>query len=306
MSKILFNFLQLLIFLIFFLQPHRLQNSDFPKWVIWNVGQGSWSTWVQHDLCLHFDMGGLFAPIYKIYRSCEGKLNILYLTHTDWDHMRFIYKFKRLLPICYMPLSFKEHNYRKQKLLNSLVSCDCLLKSICKKSNIPLQGSSKQSKFSFLTKYPTPLWRKKINNLVDIIVHSYILQKKIYFLNTHRTKNVAANFSTTSNDLSQIYLLKKKILIFGDSSFKAEKLWASFLNNLSQAEYLLVGHHGSRYSTHTSILKKLPGLKMAIASAKKSFYGHPHPLVQRRLKDHGIPLISTEIWGNIHIQIKPR
>lgn len=63
--------------------------NDFRKLVIWNVGQGSWSTLRQGQTCYHFDAGGEKAPLRKIAAFCENRKNILFLSHDDFDHIRY-------------------------------------------------------------------------------------------------------------------------------------------------------------------------------------------------------------------------
>ena len=65
--------------------------------VVWNVGQGAWSTYVTENRCFHFDMGVDFAPWKKIRRQCQTKTNELFFSHWDWDHIRFVQMATRLL-----------------------------------------------------------------------------------------------------------------------------------------------------------------------------------------------------------------
>ena len=76
---------------------------------------------------------------------------------------------------------------------------------------------------------------------------------------------------------------------------------AKAIANLTEAQYLLLGHHGSRTSTSEQLLVGLPHLKLAIASSRHRRFGHPHLETQLRLKSHHVPLITTEDWVNIHL-----
>jgi competence protein ComEC len=104
--------------------------------------------------------------------------------------------------------------------------------------------------------------------------------------------------SSSSNGLSNVYLANN-FLIPGDSTAQEEIKWMhNFL--IQKTKVLILGHHGSRSSTSKELLQHLPFLKMAVASQRWIRYRHPHPLVIKRLKTHGIPLVLTEDWGNLH------
>lgn len=69
--------------------------NDQGQLVVWNIGQGSWATWISERACVHFDMGGEFAPWSKIRKACSGKRNWLNISHLDRDHINFISDFQR-------------------------------------------------------------------------------------------------------------------------------------------------------------------------------------------------------------------
>lgn len=61
--------------------------------VIWNVGQGSWSTKLGDDACSHFDIGGEFANLKRIRNLCAFRKQYLFISHWDWDHFSFLKTF---------------------------------------------------------------------------------------------------------------------------------------------------------------------------------------------------------------------
>lgn len=73
------------------------------------------------------------------------------------------------------------------------------------------------------------------------------------------------------------------------------------MTDLKSVRVLALGHHGSRTSTSKDLLKELPNLKLAIASARKRRYGHPHRETVEALGKFKVPILSTEDWGNIVI-----
>ncbi len=103
----------------------------------------------------------------------------------------------------------------------------------------------------------------------------------------------------TSNDSSEV-VLSRRVLIPGDSTSKEEKKWAHH-RSLIPVWGLILGHHGSGSSSSDQLLQHLPQLKWAVATARKSRYGHPHASVIKRLRKKQVPLLLTEDWGNIII-----
>lgn len=100
------------IFILCFFKSSLLQApSQENFWVIWNVGQGQWVTYVTTDSCQHFDFGGErfqqrnLLPLFK--KFCQNKLNRLHLSHADTDHYSFyplILKNTRKVCWSYKPL----------------------------------------------------------------------------------------------------------------------------------------------------------------------------------------------------------
>mgnify|MGYP001183628743 FL=1 len=108
--------------------------------------------------------------------------------------------------------------------------------------------------------------------------------------------------SRTANASSHVYLVDG-ILIPGDSSRAEEKIWSRAIAEVANARVLVLGHHGSRTSTSKELLRRLPRLRLAIASARERRYGHPHPEVMRELRMKRVPVLKTEDWGTIRIAL---
>jgi competence protein ComEC len=97
-------------------------------------------------------------------------------------------------------------------------------------------------------------------------------------------------------------VISGQVLSPGDSPTKAEYFWLPKIrDHLRTVRILILSHHGSKTATSANMLRAMPNLRIAIASARKAKYGHPHPTVVARLKKFGIPTISTEDWGSIQI-----
>jgi competence protein ComEC len=223
------------------LYPQQLTHLKAYNFIIWNVGQGSWSTFIHEASCYHFDMGGEKAPLNNILQLCRRKKNWLLLSHEDWDHLSAIKVFKK----------------KVGKL--------CL----------------------FYPRRPRRLWLNRFPDcppLPDFI-------KKLY----------NGQGSHTHNGKSIVYLLANQVLIPGDSTMKEERIWIRQVP--ISASILILGHHGSHTSTSEQLLKRV-SLKVAVASARKSKYGHPHWKVIRKLRRRGIPLLTTEEQGHIYMTLR--
>jgi competence protein ComEC len=244
------NSLHAFLILFIYLQPSPSATGYFDKLYVWNVGQGLWVTVVASVECVHFDMGGERAPLHKILFLCARKKNILVLSHSDLDHIKFIGWGRRNLPHL------------------------CLLKT----PREPLAGKKKYIIDGL------PLCEKRLSKYLREIEFSL------------ESKNV--------NDLSRVHEWHSSlnpILLPGDSTEQAERIWT---NQVSTGHRLLVlGHHGSRTSTGEILLRHLSKLRMGVSSARKRRYGHPHPLVVDRLREHGVSTLRIEQWGNLIFDI---
>lgn len=109
------------------------------------------------------------------------------------------------------------------------------------------------------------------------------------------------HYSKNENDNS--YVTQFSDWIFpGDSPKNTESDWLSQIQNLS-VHYLVLSHHGSKTASSDLLFQRLKNLKMIFASARRKKYNHPHPEVIKRIKSYSLPLIQTEIWGNIFLEL---
>ncbi len=215
------------------------------EFIVWNVGQGQWTTEVSKTHCTHYDMGGEFDVSRDVLKLCQNKSNRIHLSHWDWDHISFVIAFSlRASSACLIQLPEGSHNRRKEKMLRRLPRC----------SDRP--------------------------NIDYNTIYSGTGEKR-------------------SNDASSVVVSKNfGILIPGDATASTEKKWARHLSPKIQG--LILGHHGSRTSTSELLLKRLPRLQWAVASARLRRYGHPHIQVVDHLRERKIPLLKTEDWGSLH------
>lgn len=78
--------MRLVAVLLILLSPAALSPSERREFfVVWNVGQGLWTTRVSWDDCEHYDTGGERLPLAAVKRLCPRSR--LFYSHGDWDHV---------------------------------------------------------------------------------------------------------------------------------------------------------------------------------------------------------------------------
>lgn len=89
------------------------------------------------------------------------------------------------------------------------------------------------------------------------------------------------------------------VLITGDMDSQVEEI-LSEEKHLSDVEVLVVGHHGSRYSTSTDFLKEITP-QVAVISVGDNSYGHPTQEVLDRLDAAEVNVYRTDLNGTVTI-----
>ena len=91
------------------------------------------------------------------------------------------------------------------------------------------------------------------------------------------------------------------VLVTGDSASPAEDRLLSD-HDISGIEILVVGHHGSKYSSDNWFLRRL-GAEQAIISVGYNTYGHPAEETLERLSANGYNVLRTDLNGTIEIRL---
>jgi len=102
-----------------------LSQSEF---IVWNVGQGLWVTYIDSSTCHHFDIGGEKNKTKFLKKSlrehCLNKINFAYFSHWDWDHIGLAQIAKSWLPnLCIKVWPQGSSNFRKKNTLSTLGEC---------------------------------------------------------------------------------------------------------------------------------------------------------------------------------------
>ena len=113
------------LILFFLFWPQKLSDSALKdEFIVWNVGQGQWTTWIHNLTCHHFDMGGERNPTKIVLKKCSGLKNEIYISHWDTDHFSFLPSYTRALSeSCIHPPFFGSIPQRLSKTLENLKTC---------------------------------------------------------------------------------------------------------------------------------------------------------------------------------------
>ncbi len=90
-------------------------------------------------------------------------------------------------------------------------------------------------------------------------------------------------------------------LLTGDMDASTERVLTKAVR-LPDIEVLLVGHHGSKYSTGNELLDAVTP-EIGVISTGENGYGHPNAETLYRLQDHGVAVYRTDLQGHIHITL---
>ena len=86
-------------------------------------------------------------------------------------------------------------------------------------------------------------------------------------------------------------------LITGDMNSFGERSLLRFAD-LPEVDILVIGHHGSRFSTSEELLAAVAP-NLAIISVGRNSYGHPSGETLERLDLYGVPVFRTDVMGHV-------
>lgn len=108
--------------------------------------------------------------------------------------------------------------------------------------------------------------------------------------------------SENNNDNSAVILIKyfdNKLLFMGDAEKSVESNIISSGYNISDIDFLKVGHHGSSSSSTKEFIDILSPEIAAISCGYRNRYGHPHKTVIKTLKDNDCSVFRTDMNGTL-------
>lgn len=120
---------------------------------------------------------------------------------------------------------------------------------------------------------------------------------------------LAADSRKNANESSCVMLVEVpmknqtfKLLLMGDTGWEAEYHLLQDYPNL-QADVIVLGHHGSKYSSAYDFLKQIQPKLAITSSGLDNRYGHPTQETLARLADLNIAHLDTTQTGQIHLQL---
>lgn len=113
----------------------------------------------------------------------------------------------------------------------------------------------------------------------------------------------AEKIKVDDNENSVVGILSykdKKILFTGDTSIEIEQrlVWREILNE--KVDILKVSHHGSAAATSDLLLNKIIP-EVAVISVGKNSFGHPTNETLKRLENHNVKVLRTDMDGEVTI-----
>ncbi len=136
-------------------------------------------------------------------------------------------------------------------------------------------------------------------NSTDII---YVNEDKVITMGNTTLSLYAPLGSLSENERGICILVSENgfdSLVTGDIDEGQERLLVS-LKRLPDIECLIVGHHGSKFSTSSDLLSTVAP-EIGIISVGDNNYGHPTSEILERLDEAGIDVYRTDEYGNIVI-----
>ncbi len=113
--------LKKIIVALMVLLPATIHIAQRPLIIQWNVGQGSWTSYINEQYCIHIDAGGEWRGLTPL---CRKKKNFLFFTHYDWDHINLASKIQRSARhLCRTQRLPNDISLFKRKILEKIPFC---------------------------------------------------------------------------------------------------------------------------------------------------------------------------------------
>lgn len=129
----------------------------------------------------------------------------------------------------------------------------------------------------------------------DIALADGILIDMIFPFN----QSFSAQEDTNASSLvANVIYGENEILLTGDADTELEEKLLK-ANSKIDADVLKVGHHGSKFSTDEDFLNAVTPEYSVIQVGKDNKYGHPHPSVLKKLKEHNSKIFRNDLNGRI-------
>jgi competence protein ComEC len=111
-----------------------------------------------------------------------------------------------------------------------------------------------------------------------------------------------------SNDTSCVLAVEaagRRMLFTGDIGADRERELVRYWGPELGADWLLAAHHGSKTSSGPTFLKHVSPDLVVISNGYANRFGHPHPAVEKRLRDTASAVYSTATEGALTFKLQP-
>jgi len=111
----------------------------------------------------------------------------------------------------------------------------------------------------------------------------------------------ATQASNTNNAsiVIRLQMGQRVAILPGDAEHEAEHELAARYGIGLRADFLKVGHHGSRSSTSQEWLQLVHPTWAAISAGSRNRFGHPVPATETRLRENGAVVLRTDQLGSV-------
>lgn len=201
----------------------------------------------------------------RIMPFFDHSIDILILTHPHADHLRGLIEVLK--------------NYEVGKVLENKIPCDspeCLEWDKVEQKSGTVQAEAGQ--------------------IVDLGSGAEL--KVIYA----RQPDIRADAAKNAHDYMLVTELKysgEALLLMGDAEKNIEQ--ALVANTDLRAQFLKIGHHGSKTSTTAQFLNAVKPVLAFMELGERNQYSFPHPEVLKRLEDLGIKHYRSDIDGTVEL-----
>jgi competence protein ComEC len=96
----------------------------------------------------------------------------------------------------------------------------------------------------------------------------------------------------------RVTLGERSALLTGDAETLEERDLVARYGAALRADYLKVGHHGSRTSTGDALLTAVAPTWATMSSGVRNRFGHPHAPTVERLRAHGVTAFRLDRSGS--------
>ena len=234
-----------------------------------DVGQGNTAIISNDHDAILVDCGGsgtAYSEINRcLSRSSVRSVSAIYLTHMDWDHIKYLQNIVESYSVEMLYLPYRtEYREDVQELLSSILKSGTHITYISSDRLITL-------------------WDKAV--------------MKVY------TEHIEPS-ADDENENSLVYKLtydQNEILFSGDVEGEGEKrLYQTYRSQL-ESDVLLISHHGSKNASSVEFLTYVDARIAVISVGEDNRYGMPNADTLKRIKKYTQTLLRTDTYGTVRL-----